>query len=93
MKHAGAEALATHGHILEYLRGYAELTERSPGVFYRKSRAFIHFHEDPAGFFADIRCENGRDFDRIQVDGATGLQQIIHALEGRLSPPALGSDP
>ena len=25
------------------------LAERSRGVFYRRSRAFLHFHEDPAG--------------------------------------------
>ena len=31
------------------------LTERTRGVFYRKSSAFLHFHEDPAGFFADVK--------------------------------------
>lgn len=36
-----------------------ELRERSEGVFYLKSAAFLHFHEDPSGMFADLK-ENGQ---------------------------------
>ncbi len=88
MKHAGSAALAALSPIVERLRRYGDLTERSPGVFYRKGRAFLHFHEDPAGFFADIRSANGRDFDRIQVDAVTGLSDIVQAVEARLARPA-----
>ena len=28
-------------------------------MFYRRSAAFLHFHEDPAGFFADVRIGPG----------------------------------
>ncbi|HEX4183540.1 MAG TPA: hypothetical protein VHY34_09795 [Caulobacteraceae bacterium] len=51
MKHAGQEAL----DALEAVRLRRALTERKRGVFYRKSRAWLHFHEDPAGLFADLR--------------------------------------
>lgn len=33
------------------------LFERSRGVFYRRARAFLHFHEDPTGLFADVRVD------------------------------------
>ena len=36
------------------------LTERTPGTFYRRSRAFLHFHADPAGIFADVRPRQAR---------------------------------
>ncbi len=49
MKHAGAEALDQLEGLLEQVRLRTQLTERKRGVFYRKSRAFLHFHEDPAG--------------------------------------------
>jgi len=49
MKHATAETLAGFGDLLEQLRRIPGLVEKRPGVFYRKSRAFLHFHEDPAG--------------------------------------------
>jgi hypothetical protein len=88
MRHAGSAALASLSPILERLRRYGELTERSPGVFYRKGRAFLHFHEDPAGLFADIRSENAGDFDRIPVGDVTGLSDIVQAVEARLSRPA-----
>ena len=44
------------------LRGCPELTERSRGTFYKKSQAFVHFHEDPAGLFADVRLVPGGEF-------------------------------
>jgi hypothetical protein len=40
---------------LQELRTVAGMVEKKRGVFYRGSRAFLHFHEDPAGMFADVR--------------------------------------
>lgn len=42
------------------------LKEKSRGVFYRGSKAFLHFHGDPEGLFADVRLE-GAEFDRFRV--------------------------
>ena len=55
MKHATPIALDALEPLLEQIRSLRLLTERKRGVFYRKSQAFVHFHEDPAGFFADVR--------------------------------------
>ncbi len=39
------------------IRARTALTERSRGVFYRGRDPFLHFHEDPAGFFCDIKID------------------------------------
>ena len=66
MKHATAAALAKLAGLLDEIRSKGGINERKPGIFYRKSRAFLHFHEDPAGLFADLRAGDG--FDRYPVD-------------------------
>lgn len=67
MKHATAAALDRLEPVLEELRRLDGLKEKSRGVFYRASKAFLHFHEDPAGLFADVRNAGG-DFDRYRVE-------------------------
>lgn len=64
MRHARAADLDRLNDLLAALRALP-MTERSRGVFYRRSRAFLHFHEDAGGLFADIRGE--ADFDRFEV--------------------------
>ena len=65
MKHAGPAAVATLEPLLVRLRAFDSLRERTPGIFYRRSNAFLHFHEDPAGFFADVKIDG--DFQRFRV--------------------------
>lgn len=77
MKHAGAAALDQLEPLIAALRALPGLTEKSRGVFYRKSKAFLHFHEDPAGLFADVRC--GDDFERFDVTEEAGRQALITA--------------
>lgn len=48
MKHAGDKALDALEPILLRLRGVEGLRERKRGAFYRKSTAFVHFHDGPA---------------------------------------------
>jgi hypothetical protein len=63
LKHAGPAALAA---LLERLRTLTALVERRPGTFYLRSSAFLHFHEDRLGLFADIKL-NGKDFERFAI--------------------------
>jgi len=49
--------------LLDQLRTLPELKEKKTGVFYRKSRAFLHFHEDDGKLYADVRL-SGLDFTR-----------------------------
>lgn len=66
MKHAGPAALDQLEPLLNELRALDGLKEKARGVFYRRTRAFLHFHEDPSGLHADLRVA-GDDFDRYRV--------------------------
>jgi hypothetical protein len=79
MKHAGPEALDQLEPLLAQIRALPGLVEKKRGPLYRKSRAFLHFHEDPAGLFADIRVGDGADFDRFDVTTPADAEALIAA--------------
>jgi hypothetical protein len=64
MKHAGSEALDRLADLIAAIRARG-LKEPRRGVFYRKGKAWLHFHEDKAGLFADIRAQ--QDWRRFRV--------------------------
>jgi hypothetical protein len=68
LKHAGPETIDRLEPLLAELRLIAGLVEKKPGVFYKKSRAFIHFHDDATGIHADVRLHE--DFERRRVETA-----------------------
>ena len=82
MKHAGAEALGVLSELLQKLRNRTSLVERKPGVFYVKGRAFLHFHEDRAGLFADLR--NGSDWLRLAVNNHDDRARLLAAVDRTL---------
>ena len=59
MKHASSVALDALEPLLERIRSLGGLKERKRGTFYRGPSAILHFHEDPAGFFADLKTGPG----------------------------------
>ncbi|HEY1990581.1 MAG TPA: hypothetical protein VGG43_14015 [Acidimicrobiales bacterium] len=67
MQHAGPEALDTIEALLVQLRAVPSLVEKKRGVFYRHGKAFLHFHQDPTGMYADLRVREGDDFVRRRV--------------------------
>jgi N-acetylglutamate synthase-like GNAT family acetyltransferase len=71
VRHARDEDLDRIEQLLEEIRKLPGLTERKRGTFYRRSDAFLHFHEDPAGMFGDLKV-NGT-FVRYRV--STGNEQ------------------
>ena len=84
MRHAGPAALDRLEPLLAAVRALPGLAEKSRGTFYRKGRAFLHFHEDPQGLFADIRDAAGADFERIEVSGETGRAELLRRAAERL---------
>jgi hypothetical protein len=58
VQHASAETLQQSSDLLDQIRQRQGLKEKKLGIFYRKSKPFLHFHEDPAGIFADISSYN-----------------------------------
>ena len=75
MRHATDTALDALEPLLEQLRRQPALTERKRGVFYRKSSAFLHFHEDPAGFFADVKA--GPAWQRMPATTAAERRALL----------------
>ena len=65
MRHARPDDLEPLTALLADLRAIDGLTERAPGTFYRGSVAFLHFHADPAGLFADLKVDG--EFVRSRV--------------------------
>jgi hypothetical protein len=84
MKHAGSATLAELGPLLEQLRALAGLTERKPGIFYRGSAAFLHFHEDPTGLFADAKLR-GKGFVRLPVKTSAQQRELVRAVRSVLN--------
>jgi hypothetical protein len=83
MKHAGKEALDKLQPLIERIRSAGGLKERSTGVFYKGSKAFLHFHEDPEGLFADLSVDG--DWERFVVTTAKEQDQFMKALNRVLS--------
>lgn len=83
MKHATPAALADLDELLRELRLLPGLKERKTGVFYRKSRAFLHFHEDGARRYADLRLE-GPDFERFPVTTPAEQGRLLAKLQKQL---------
>ena len=87
MKHAGPAALEALAPLLALLRSRADLVERTPGCFYRRSQAFLHFHEDPEGLFADVKL-GGKGFTRMGVSNAVEQDLIWARVQAHLDAPA-----
>ena len=75
MKHAGAQTLDELDELLESLRKLPQLVEKKRGTFYRKSSAFMHFHEDPAGIFADVKSDG--EFCRFEANTAKQRAAVL----------------
>lgn len=86
MKHAGPAALDALDDLLTKLRARPTLKERTRGSFYLKSSGFLHFHEDPAGLFADLKTDG--DFVRFRVSTAKERAALLREVERVLKGPA-----
>lgn len=86
MKHAGAAALDQLEALLAQLRLRKPLVERGRGVFYRGARAFLHFHEDPSGLYADLR--GAHEWERYAVSKPSSWQALLGRIDAALGGPA-----
>lgn len=73
MPRADADALARIAPVLRQLRDIKGVREERPGIFYARREAFVHFHEDAGGLYADLKKSGGSGFDRYPL--ATPAQQ------------------
>jgi hypothetical protein len=79
MKHAGGAALDRLEPLLIEVRARPGLRERHRGVFYAKGGAYLHFHEDPSGLFADLKVEG--DWIRFDVTTPSGRQALMEKMK------------
>lgn len=88
MKHASASTLQSLKPLLDALRGFGTLVERRPGIFYLRSDAFLHFHEDPAGLFADVKLDRIH-FERLAVVTAADQAELLRRVGGAVEAAAV----
>jgi hypothetical protein len=79
LRHASARTLQQLSDLLDQIGRRQGLKEKKLGVFYRKSKSFLHFHEDPAGTFADLTV--GETFDRYPVNTAKQRKELLAAID------------
>jgi hypothetical protein len=85
MKHAGEAALDELEPLLVQLRALPRLKEKKRGAFYVGSSAFLHFHEDPAGPFADLKPVLGGDYERFRVKTAAERAAVLRLAKRALA--------
>jgi len=84
VRHATPAALDQLEALLRELRRLGLLREKNRGTFYRGASAFLHFHEDPAGLFADVKL-SGADFTRRRVSTQAERRALLAAVRRALS--------
>jgi hypothetical protein len=76
MRHAGAAALDRLDGLLQQVRRrHPQLKERKRGAFYRGGRGWLHFHEDPAGLFADLKIDG--EWSRSAVNSSAEHKALL----------------
>ena len=78
MKHASAGSPDGLKHLLEQIRAVGSLKEKQRRIFYLGSKAFLHFHKDPEGMYADVKV--GAAFRRLRVTTKAEQRALLQAL-------------
>ena len=90
MARADAQALQTLLPVLRQLREIKGVQEKTPGIFYARRDAFLHFHAEAGVLFADLKKAGGTGFDRFML--ATPAEQRKLVDEARLRARRLEED-
>jgi hypothetical protein len=85
VRHARDHDLDRIEELLARIRALPGLKEKKRGVFYMKSKGFLHFHEDPRGMFADLSHVSGGGFDRLEVTDSKGQAALVEAARHRIA--------
>ena len=83
MRHARDTDLDRIEPLLAQLRAIDGLTEKSRGVFYRRSKAFLHFHADGDDTYADVRIDSD-DFERTRATTKAEQRALLAAVKRAL---------
>ena len=83
VRHARDTDLDRIEPLLAQLRAINGLTEKSRGVFYRRSKAFLHFHADGDDTYADVRLATD-DFERTRATTKAEQRALVAAVKRAL---------
>jgi N-acetylglutamate synthase-like GNAT family acetyltransferase len=87
MRHARAEDLDRVDALLDELRLIDGLTEKTRGVFYVRSKAFLHFHEHEGEILCDVRLDlSAADFDRRVLTTKATQRALVRDVRTALGP-------
>ena len=84
MRHARDPDLDRIEPLLAQLRAIDGLTESSRGVFYRRSKAFLHFHADGDDTYADVRIDSD-EFERTRATTKAEQRALVAAVKRALA--------
>ena len=82
MRHATPATLDRLEPLLVQIRKVSGLRERKRGAFHRGGAGWLHFHEDPAGLFSDLKLDG--EFARFPVDSAAQRKRLLKKLRASL---------
>jgi hypothetical protein len=77
MAHASPEALQAVLPLLRQLRDIKTLKEKQPGIFYCRSAAFLHFHDEAGALVADLKKTSGSGFDRYPLTSPLAHRKLL----------------
>ena len=80
MRHARNDDLDRIEPLLVQLRAIDDLTEKSRGVFYLRSKACLHFHADGDDTYADVRLDSD-DFERTRATTKAEQRALVAAVK------------
>ena len=83
MRHAREDDLDRIEPLLVQLRAIDGLTEKSRGVFYRRSKACLHFHADGNDTYADVRLDTD-DFERTRATTKAEQRALVATVKRAL---------
>jgi N-acetylglutamate synthase-like GNAT family acetyltransferase len=83
VRHAREDDLDRIEPLLAQLRAIDGLTEKSRGVFYRRSQAFLHFHADGDDTYADVRLDSD-DFERTRATTKAEQRALVATVKRAL---------
>jgi hypothetical protein len=83
LQHATNSTLDRIETFLENVRkSLPMLIEKKRGVFYLKSRAFMHFHEEGGAVYCDTSCSG--EWSRTEITSKCKQQELLERLKKEL---------
>ena len=85
VKHATEATLKEFSSLLARLDRIEGLKRKKLGVYYFRSKAFLHFHEEGRELYADLRTTRP-EFERYLVTSKRSQELLIDSIEQYLGP-------